>query len=114
MINTQGLGLTTAAIMLGLFIVAQAASTESLLAKGRQIVEDNCSRCHAIGRAGPSKHPLAPPFRVVVSRYDPAQLSEALAEGIVSGHPDMPVFTFRPDEIGAIVAYLKSLSPQKR
>jgi mono/diheme cytochrome c family protein len=114
MINRQGLCLATAATMLGFFIAAQAGSTESLLAKGRQIVEANCSRCHAIGRAGSSKHPLAPPFRVVVSRYDPAQLTEALAEGIVSGHPDMPVFTFQPDEIGAIVAYLRSLSPQKR
>jgi cytochrome c len=57
-----------------------------------------------------SQHPEAPPFRVVVTRYPRDNLSEALAEGIVSGHPDMPVS--RPAaEIEAIVAYLNSLAP---
>jgi hypothetical protein len=32
-----------------------------------------------------------------------------LAEGIVSGHPDMPEFVFQPDEITAILGYLDSL-----
>lgn len=35
--------------------------------------------------------------------------AEALAEGIVTGHPDMPAFTFSPTQIGAIIAYIKSL-----
>lgn len=77
--------------------------------QGQQILEANCSRCHAIGPTGESKHPQAPPFRVVVTRYEPSSLAEALAEGIVSGHPDMPVFVFQPDEIQAIVAYLDTL-----
>ena len=45
-------------------------------------------------------------------RYPAESIEEALAEGIVSGHPDMPEFVFEPAEIDAIVAYLDSLSAQ--
>lgn len=78
-------------------------------ARGRQIIEANCSRCHAIGPADHSVHPQAPPFREVVKRYPIESLAEALAEGIVSGHPDMPVFAFQPQEIKSILDYLASL-----
>ena len=79
------------------------------VAKGRTIIETNCARCHAIGKHDTSHHADAPPFREVVTRYPPDDLAEALAEGIVSGHPDMPVFVFQPAEIEAIVAYLGTL-----
>jgi hypothetical protein len=36
-------------------------------------------------------------------------LEEALGEGIISGHPDMPEFTFENSDVGAIIAYLKSI-----
>jgi mono/diheme cytochrome c family protein len=36
-------------------------------------------------------------------------LEEALAEGISTGHPDMPEFIFEPDQIEAILAYIGSL-----
>jgi cytochrome c len=36
-------------------------------------------------------------------------LEEALAEGIVSGHPAMPEFVFEPDDVSAIIAYIQSL-----
>jgi hypothetical protein len=45
----------------------------------------------------------------VVTRYPPQDLAEALAEGISTGHPDMPEFVFQPAEIEAIVAYLNHL-----
>lgn len=77
--------------------------------QGQTILEANCSRCHAIGHDGSSTHPQAPPFREVVTRYDPSDLAEALAEGIVSGHPDMPQFVFQPGEIDAIIRYLRDL-----
>jgi cytochrome c len=32
-----------------------------------------------------------------------------LGEGIISGHPDMPEFVFESSEVGAIIAYLKSI-----
>ena len=88
------------------------AAEDQLAAKGHSILAEKCSRCHAIEMSGDSPHPKAPPFRDVVKRYPVEDLAEALAEGIVSGHPDMPVFTFEPPEIDAILAYLNSLSPR--
>lgn len=88
-----------------------AADEEGTVAKGQALMQKNCARCHAIGMEDSSHHEDAPPFRVVVTRYPPENLAEALAEGIVSGHPDMPEFVFQPDEIEAILAYLDSLTP---
>ena len=102
-----------AAVMLvgGAFVAARAESDATKIARGRAIVEANCARCHAIGMDDTSHHEEAPPFRVVVTRYPPENLAEALAEGIVSGHPDMPEFVFQPPEIDAILAYLDTLVP---
>lgn len=91
---------------------APDAAAPDPVAKGRVILETNCSRCHAIGMEDQSRHEEAPPFRVVVTRYPPENLAEALAEGIVSGHPDMPEFVFEPAEIEAILAYLGTLTPE--
>lgn len=76
---------------------------------GRAIARENCARCHAIGMDDTSAHKKAPPFRDVVERYPSEDLAEALAEGIVSGHPDMPVFIFQPPQIEGFIAYLDSL-----
>ena len=73
------------------------------------VVEANCSQCHAIARDDDSAHPDAPPFRTLSARYPIEALAEALAEGIVVGHPDMPEFVAGPDEIEAILAYLESI-----
>ncbi len=78
--------------------------------KGRALIVEKCARCHAIGESDVSPHEKAPPFRSIAARYPVENLAEALAEGIVSGHPDMPVFVFEPPEIEAILAYLDSLN----
>jgi mono/diheme cytochrome c family protein len=77
--------------------------------RGKALVTSKCARCHAIGLEGESTHPKAPPFRQVVTRYPLDNLEEALAEGIMSGHPDMPEFVFKADEIASILAYLQTL-----
>ena len=95
-------------------IIASAHADETdAVADGRALLEKNCARCHAIGAEGESPHKEAPPFRVVVTRYPPDDLAEALAEGLVSGHPDMPEFVFEPNEVGAITAYLNALRAQE-
>jgi cytochrome c len=76
---------------------------------GRTLVETQCGGCHATGRDGASPRPDAPAFRTLHERYPVADLTEALVEGLVSGHPDMPEFTFEPDEADAIVNYLETL-----
>jgi cytochrome c len=76
---------------------------------GGSLLEIYCSSCHAIGPEGESPHDQAPPFRTLHERYDVGDLEEALVEGLVSGHPDMPEFEFPPEQASAIVWYLKSL-----
>ena len=77
--------------------------------RGFVFIKENCSRCHAIGLHGASPLPVAPPFRTLHERYAVEDLAEALAEGIVTGHPSMPQFKLDPGQIDDVVAYLKSL-----
>ena len=88
---------------------APAPARTSDAAEGQRLAEIYCARCHAIGTEGESTHPMAPPFRTLHERYDVGDLEEALVEGLVSGHPDMPEFEFEPEQAEAIVAYLRSL-----
>jgi cytochrome c len=98
---------------LGLFLVfaasAAAAQDAAALKRGEALVTKDCARCHATARTGASTHPEAPAFRTLGKRYPIEALEEALGEGIISGHPDMPEFTFESAEVGAIIAYLKSI-----
>ena len=52
----------------------------------------------------------APPFRDIAAKGNVENLEEALGEGIVVGHPDMPQFKFKAENVAALIAYLKSLS----
>ena len=74
---------------------------------GHAIVAKNCAPCHAVDRTGTSPRPDAPLFRYLGRRYPVESLEEALGEGIISGHPDMPEFIFTGEDVGAIIAYLK-------
>jgi len=79
------------------------------LKRGEQLLQRDCAPCHAIGRTGDSRSKEAPPFRTLSQRYPIESLEESLGEGIMSGHPDMPEFSFDVDDVGAIIAYLKSI-----
>lgn len=85
------------------------AHAENLKAKGEALLTKHCARCHAIGATGESTHKEAPPFRQVVTRYPLDDLAEGLAEGLSTGHPEMPEFIFSPGEIDGILAYLQDL-----
>jgi cytochrome c len=106
-------GLVALAALASALSLGQALAVEKdLTNKGKALVKENCSRCHAIGKDGNSPHPEAPPFRTLSSRYPIEDLSESLAEGIVSGHPDMPIFVFSPPDVEAIIDYLQSIQEQ--
>lgn len=77
--------------------------------RGLTFAQTNCSKCHAIGPAGPSLLPIAPPFRTLHERYPVENLAEALAEGIVTGHPNMPQFQLDIAQIRDLIAYMKTL-----
>ena len=95
-----------AAVLLDSVLPAQA---NSLTERGQALVEFNCARCHAIGKTDKSTHPDAPAFRTLSKRYPITDLEEALAEGISTGHPDMPEWVASPDQIEEIIAYISSL-----
>ena len=88
---------------------AQAGSPE----RGQMLVERHCGGCHATGKQGASRQPAAPPFRDLNRRYDPEQLGEALAEGLLVGHPMMPEFRFEADDVQSIILYLKSIQTRQ-
>lgn len=90
---------------------APALAADETIEEGAALVQMYCSDCHAIGKTGDSPLAYAPRFRELHLRYDVEDLSEALVEGIVTAHPEMPQFEFDPDQAWAIIAYLKSLEP---
>jgi len=92
-----------------LAITPAAADDAPAVKLGEALLTKNCSRCHAIAGRGESPHPQAPPFRTLGKRYRIEFLEEALGEGIISGHPDMPEFQFAPADVGAVIAYIKSI-----
>jgi len=96
-------------LLVGLAVLAAPALAQGNPQVGRRLAEANCARCHAIGRVGESPLPIAPPFRALHTRYPVEDLAEALAEGIVVGHPTMPEFRLDPDQIDNLIAYLKTL-----
>ena len=98
----------TAATAIAVVALGQTATAQNLK-HGEELLVQNCGSCHAVGRNGESSHKLAPPFRTLGQRYPIESLEEALGEGIMSGHPDMPEFKFDADDVGAIIAYLKSI-----
>jgi mono/diheme cytochrome c family protein len=96
-------------LYVALAVTPAVAGDAAAIKRGEGLLAKDCSRCHAIASTGQSQHPQAPPFRTLGKRYPIEFLEEALGEGIISGHPDMPEFEFAPADVGAIVAYLKSI-----
>lgn len=86
---------------------AMAASPAQL--RGRAFAQTNCARCHSIDRYTPSPLAIAPPFRTLHKKYPLDMLAEALAEGIDTGHPTMPMFALEPDQINDLLSFLKGL-----
>ncbi len=92
------------------FSALPAAGAEAANAQqGKQLARLYCAKCHAIDKVSPSPLRIAPPFRDLHLQYPIESLEEALAEGIVTGHPTMPQFRFEPDQISDFILYLKSL-----
>lgn len=102
------------AIVVGVLLLVAlstlAPGQQSARERGRALVQRECLRCHDVSRTGESRHRSAPPFRNLAKKYPVESLAEALAEGIVVGHSDMPEFRFEPADVEAILAYISSLS----
>lgn len=101
-------GAATLALVLPL-ATFQPASGSELTEQGQDIAQRLCAACHGIGRAERSPIPVAPAFRRLEPRVDLDRMIERLQNGLIAGHPEMPVFVLKENEARALVAYMKAL-----
>jgi cytochrome c len=96
---------------LALYLVSvfMAQAQSDPVRRGRDLVRQLCSGCHAIGKFGKSPHKAAPPFRILGRSFDLDQLPQRLERGISAGHPDMPEFKFSSDDANAVRDYLRTV-----
>jgi len=92
---------------------AWLAATDERVKAGKELVEQNCSICHAVGAAGASPNTKAPEFRNLHARHPELALREPLSRGIAAPHDEMPKFALSGPEIDTIIAYINSLSAAK-
>src|SRR5262245_46002275 len=105
-----GIGRITASAVSGVVLMLGADSVYGQSAQRGQIfARANCARCHSIDKVTESPLKIAPPFRTLHNKYPVETLQEALAEGIVTGHQNMPEFRLDGDQIGDFIAFLKTL-----
>jgi mono/diheme cytochrome c family protein len=93
-------------------ISAAAAQDSDMLALGEALVAENCGACHAIGTDDASPLEGVRALRDLSQDYPVAFLAESLAEGILTGHPAMPVLEFDAGEVDAVIAWLESIQVQ--
>ena len=78
--------------------------------RGEDLVSRHCAAmCHAIGRSGTSPDSKAPPLRALTQRGLLDALKSSLGKGSLSGHPQMPAFSFQQQDVSAILRYLRSI-----
>lgn len=77
--------------------------------RGRAIALVGCASCHAVDPTGASPYAAAPPFRDIVKHRSLDNIETAMAQGLVTTHPEMPPYTFRASEIDDLIAYLDTL-----
>src|SRR5215212_5566268 len=102
-----------AAFVLGCLCLASmtAQAQHPNVERGQAFAQTHCSRCHAIGASGESPLAKAPPFRTLHTRYAIEDLGESLAEGMKTGHPEIPELQLDTKQIEDLIGYLKSLEP---
>jgi len=89
--------------------ISALAQSSPAAQRGLTFVRVHCAQCHAISKVGDSALTIAPPFRTLHLKYPVENLQRPLSEGIVAGHPTMPQFRLDADQVGDVIAYLKTL-----
>ncbi|AHY53131.1 c-type cytochrome [Bradyrhizobium japonicum] len=95
--------------LIGLFLITPVLAAPTAEQRGKAFARASCARCHSIDRVSKSPLRIAPPLRTLHNRYPIEALEEALAEGISTGHTNMPAFELNPDQIHDLLSYLKTL-----
>jgi mono/diheme cytochrome c family protein len=107
---------TLAVTLAGLAVLSlglPASAEEASLKAGRQLAAARCGRCHAVYPTGDSPNPRSPRFRDLGSNFPFDGLSEALTQGMIVGHPEMPIQHLTQVESGDLVAYMRSLQSRR-
>lgn len=83
--------------------------------QGKEMVQQLCARCHAVGRTGASPNRLAPPFRSFseTKLYD-SDFKQRLLTGLTSIHPFMPTFRFNREDAEEVLGYMRSIREPPR
>ena len=90
-------------------MLSSAAWAQDPALRGRDLLDDNCARGHAIDKNGASPREGAPAFRTLSRSFDMDEFATRLQGGLMSGHPDMPEFKFNEDDARAVATYLRSI-----
>ncbi len=100
----------------GVLLVGIAASchAEEPIKRGQALAEKLCAGCHAVGLTDASKLDKSPPMRDLAKRWKGELIAEALAEGITTGHKEMPEFRLNPDELDAFLAWFDDLGTRAK
>jgi mono/diheme cytochrome c family protein len=87
--------------------------TADQILRGEAIAKGRCAICHAVGAddKSPTWVNRNTAFRRLAERFPIPMLQQAAQTGIISGHDEMPEFSFTLDEITALLAYIDSLAP---
>ena len=88
-------------------------ATPAQIESGHALAAAHCAACHAIGATDKSRLRAAPPFRRLSERYAIDDLAESLAEGIVTGHPDMPQWVLDQEQITELLGYMDSIQTKR-
>ena len=96
-------------VLTGFLLMAGGEALAQSAQRGVIFARTNCARCHSIDKYSDSPLKIAPPFRTLHLKYPVSELQEALAEGIVTGHQNMPEFRLDGDQIADFLAFLKTL-----
>lgn len=93
---------------------ALAADGQPRLSRGQAIAEAQCGACHAVGLSDPSptRINVNTAFRDLHKRYPIPMLVNAIRDGVIEGHDEMPAFRFSQSAMTDLLMYIDSLSPE--
>jgi cytochrome c len=106
---TTPAGLAAATVAASWLCLTPAGAQSPAAQRGLVFVRTHCAQCHAIDKVSPSPLAAAPPFRTLHRKYPVESLEEALAEGIVTGHPSMPEFRLDLGQVNDVITFFKTL-----
>ncbi len=78
--------------------------------EGKRLAVQWCASCHLVTPDQASASADAPPFMTIAKRSEEAL--DRLPFFLTDPHPKMPNFSLSRQEIGDIVAYIRSLKPK--